>query len=168
MGNSISLEQRDQIQDTICEIFSRDFPIFNLGERCGHTGYIDFIHHEELGKNNVVKGFDIHGRCFLVFKCEIAGDPTARYCITLFQRYREDDIFYMFSENLNKQLFLTEGGVRIDQLNAVNELFESRSIEVDYDRSKLLRVIYPNFGDQEKTNIVIQLGWSCDIMATQN
>jgi len=165
MGNQVSTEEINEMNAVLDQIFRMDFPILDLGQRMGRTGYIDFIDHRELGDNNVVKGVDCYGRRFLVLKCEIEGDVDAQYCITFFKRYNDAGLTYHFTENLRKRLIASEGGASLDQMLALLALFENGRIELDYNRSSLLRIMYRDFyemSDQMKASVndVIKLGWT--------
>jgi len=167
MGNAVSVDEMNKMNTVLDKIFSMDFPVLDLGGRMGQTGYIDFIDDAELGEYKVVKGIDSIGRRFLVLKCEIAGDPDpdAQYCITFFQRYNDRSVTYHFTENLRKCLITSEGGASIDQMLGLLSLLENGKIALDYDRSKLLRILYRDLyemTDEDKANVndIVQLGWT--------
>ena len=42
-------------QELINKIYNYECPILNIGDRKGHTGYIDFIQEKELGLNSVIE-----------------------------------------------------------------------------------------------------------------
>ena len=58
-------------QELINQIYNYECAILHIGNRKGHTGYIDFIQEKELGENSVMKGFDCIQRPFIIIKAEL-------------------------------------------------------------------------------------------------
>jgi len=66
---------------------------------------------------------------------------------------------------LRKCLITSEGGASIDQMLGLLSLLENGKIALDYDRSKLLRILYRDLyemTDEDKANVndIVQLGWT--------
>ena len=75
------------ILDSILKLLEEknNYPELDIGNRCGGTGYIDFITMEEV-TNSIMWGRDIYNRYFLVFKLLIEGKIVLQ---TLFERYSD-------------------------------------------------------------------------------
>ena len=63
----------------------KNIPILNLGRRCGHTEYIDFIRWKEV-TSPIMTGYDLFGRKFVVIKF-IIEESQIPIMQTFFQRY---------------------------------------------------------------------------------
>jgi hypothetical protein len=63
---------------------------FNIGDREGWTGYIDFLSYEEL-THPLMYGYDKYRRLFLAIKYHVEINNTIENrCISVFQRYSDD------------------------------------------------------------------------------
>lgn len=60
-----------------------EYPVLDIGERMGWTGYIDIIEPEEMS-HSVMVGTDKYGRPFIALRVKINEVPTV---VTVFKRY---------------------------------------------------------------------------------
>lgn len=100
-------------------INNNKIPILDIGERRGHTDYIDFICGDEL-TYPVMRGIDTHNRSFVVINVII---NNQRLCQTFFQRYTDDKYSWMGSGGL----VCTIGGMKQDVFEFITEIIEGKS-----------------------------------------
>jgi hypothetical protein len=69
------------------------YPILNIGNRMGHTGYLDFLTPQDLTRS-VMRGTDLAGRPFISLKLRSSRPEDrsrgAEFVVTFFQRYKEE------------------------------------------------------------------------------
>lgn len=65
------------------------YPVHDLGNRMGHTGYIDILRPDDLS-SPIVKGVDCYGRPFVSVRVQNKND-NSRYVFTIFRRYTSPD-----------------------------------------------------------------------------
>lgn len=68
-----------------------ELPILDLGNRSGHTDYIDFITTQEMS-SSIMRGIDVYKRPFIAFKVKVidANNVEQEMVSTFFQRYTDD------------------------------------------------------------------------------
>lgn len=81
----------------IDKIMQYDCSDLDIGERVGHTGYIDFILEEYIEGYDCMKGVDMYQRPFITIKSHSLYDDgtTENSCTTFFQRYANDSLLWM-------------------------------------------------------------------------
>ena len=147
MGNTMEPEreeEREEMFQTIDNIFQIDCPILDIGERQGATGYIDFIQPEELGSLSIMKGRDYYGRPFIVFKSSLimSRDTSPIECFTtVFKRYTErSNMIYHTAGHYGRLLFATEGGMTLRQLHTLYDLLSNKTVEMTYQELRENRI----------------------------
>ena len=60
-----------------------DLPVLDIGDKKGHTGYIDFIQVKDMS-HSAMQGIDAYGRFFIALKYS---DHETQRVGTFFQRY---------------------------------------------------------------------------------
>lgn len=137
---SYTMTDRELIKNIADEIYNISCPILDIGEKCGTTGYIDFIDTKEFSEA-FNKGVDKFGRKFISFRSmiEYEDGQTKDTFMTLFQRYRGDEFLWM-GAGRNLHLFATEGGTTLEQLGLVLKLLNEKSVDVTEDINKNCRL----------------------------
>ena len=131
----------EEVKRIARDIFNIDCPTLDVGQRVGHTGYIDFINKNEL-TGSYVKGIDKHGRKFVSFVATIEykdGEKKNTFT-TLFQRYTGDESVWM-GASCGQQLFYTNGGANIEQLKLVHNLLSKKSVDIIEDMDENCRLL---------------------------
>jgi hypothetical protein len=122
-------------------------PQLDLKERCGYTGYIDFILRQEIS-SPLTGGYDIFHRPFIVVNgtAILENDNEVPFFQTFFQRYKDDQTLWVACNGL----FEYGGGLGVYQKKALLELFEHGTVNLT-DTSKftqnpeqVLRLNTPN------------------------
>ena len=158
------------MQTALHAIFQTDCRTLDIGERTGRTSYIDFIKPDELANASLMKGEDMYGRRFLVFKSEVRVDgERIRLFTTFFQRYpseseSNDEVLYHTAGHYGTHMFTTTGGSSLVQMEYVRDFVRDRRIDLTVDQMKLFRIGYRDTFDLEQvdpnTVDTITLGWS--------
>jgi len=166
MGNAISNDEYGEMVEILDEIFNKnDYPILDIGNRQGTTGYIDFIKPSELMNHSIMKGIDNMNRRFLVCKSEtVVNRRNVQMFTTFFQRYSNNPTLYHTAGNYTKYLFDTAGGCKLIQLKYLRDLLKNREIQLKYEDVEKLNVTYRslyNYSDEDKSavNDTIRIGW---------
>ena len=153
-----------RIGNIMKEIIRKDYPILDIGEREGHTDYLDFIKLKEL-KYPVMKGCDRHGREFIVIKIIISNKVYAQ---TFFQRYYDDGNLWMGCMVWGAPCFLTTlGGMQLYQAKLLQLILkglicvimpEHRPV---FSKYKEIKGQYAILGGEKKLNAIklIQRNW---------
>lgn len=94
----IMYDNKDQeMKIVLDEIFQTNCPELDIGKRAGWTSYIDFINPDELANAHVMKGKDVTGRKFIVFKSEVQTrekkNPFIYYFFSKVVRFRSSISF---------------------------------------------------------------------------
>ena len=170
MGNAISNDEYGEMTQLLDEIFNHnDYPILDIGNRQGTTGYIDFIKPSELMNHSIMKGIDNSNRRFLVFKSEtLVNRRNVQMFTTFFQRYSNNPTLYHTAGNYTKYLFDTSGGCKLFQLKYLRDLLKNREIQLKYEDVEKLNVTYRslyNYNDEDKSavNDTIRIGWRSNL-----
>jgi hypothetical protein len=112
------------------EIYNQDCPNLDIGNRVGHTGYIDFIDTCEFVEP-FNKGIDKYGRKFVSFSANIEYEDgtTKETFTTLFQRYFDRENLWV-GAGRHTHLFATDGGTNLQQLQLVLNLLQEGSVDI--------------------------------------
>ncbi len=65
-------------------------PVLDVGERCGSTGYIDYIRLDEMTAP-MMRGTDRFGRRFFIIRYRVRNGCIDRDCQTFFERFSNQD-----------------------------------------------------------------------------
>ena len=168
MGNSISREEQIAKENCITKITNYDCPILDVGERRGHTDYIDFIRENEIDKGwSVVKGFDMGFRFFIVIRSEFvySDGRKERTFSTFFQRYNDSKTLWHCCGHDGVTLMNTEGGMNIEQFELICQLLYQGKIILDSENIHHTYLnCFPNgLAKSHETSsypIALQLGYS--------
>jgi len=160
-----SLQLNELRRNLIRNIMNTECNILDISHRFGHTSYIDFINHDELKENKIIKGIDDHNRQFIVFKAEIIyndlnNNPKIYTTFTtFFKRYTDNDFLWHACGHYGPILFDTVGGANIEQLKLLNDLLKNGYVdltpEMDYEKLKL----YFFIDKDDLTPIKIKIGY---------
>lgn len=125
------------------EIFNYDCDILEIENRKGQTGYLDFITQKEV-ITNVMKGKDLHGRNFLVFKAKFIYHDKEEKCFsTFFKRYVDIPMYHICGHD-GKLLMETIGGMNLEQGKLLNKLLTEKTVDINLDMVLDLRLnCYP-------------------------
>ena len=100
----------------------KDFPLLYLGNRKGHTDYIDFIKWEEV-TSPIMKGYDCFNRKFIVIKMIV---DNVKIMQTFFQRYSANPKLWMGCGCSTTNLIDTSGSMDNNQLKLLIELLNNK------------------------------------------
>ena len=150
MGNSLTQEELEQMPGMFYNIMEIPCPNLDIGDKCGSTGYIDFIKHTEI-QGAMMKGIDNYGRKFIVWKAMVTiekpNQPNTIYptFTTFFKRYQDySSLVYHACGNHGRNLFSTEGGINLKQMEFLHKLLSTGSCELDYEQANHFRLLYPD------------------------
>lgn len=142
-----------------------DVPILNIGNRVGHTGYIDFILEKEV-QYPIMKGKDCFGRSFIVLKLNgVIGNNNdidniyndndidnendndndndnheTTFFQTFFQRYTDNKYLWMGAcNNTDKMFFDTLGGMTNDHFELITSFIQNND-NIIYNTKNLYRM----------------------------
>ena len=160
MGNKLSLQEKDELQNTINELNKLKFNTLDIQDRKGITGYIDFINPTELNNYNVMSGFDYANRRFFVIKAEIeySDKPKIKTFTTFFQRYSDNNLLWHTSGHYD-----TTGGASLAQIKMLVNLLFIGYYKLDKEISNDLQILNNKYYI-ESDNIIyptsISIGYS--------
>lgn len=141
------------------DIFNYECNILDIGDRIGHTGYIDFIQKNEV-TDSVMRGVDKFGRKFLVANAEYVYENGSKVPLffTFFQRYNDNDNLYHCCGHNGKLLFWTDGGSSTNQLKFLRDLLEKGLVYLNKDIvSKMRLTCNENFDDNYEVPFYVQI-----------
>lgn len=100
----------------------------NIGNRCGATGYIDFLRYNDFVDNesNVIGGYDKYNRFFMSIlydKIDLNKGILKNNITTIFQRYSDDMFFYVSCNNSLCDLYTSVNTINLKTL-MVNDYYE--------------------------------------------
>lgn len=124
----------NELKEAANNIYNMCHSEFNIGDRVGSTGYIDFITPDEMNES-YNKGIDVYRRKFIniLANIEYENGSVKKTLSTLFQRHSGDESLWMIAgENTLMETF---GGVNIEQFNLIRRLLEEKSIEISEEVS---------------------------------
>lgn len=155
MGNSVSHKEYEQLAPMFDKISDIACPELDIGDSCGSTGYIDQINQLEI-HGSMMKGIDIYGRRFIVWKAMVTIENPNRPDIvyptftTFFKRYPDTtSIVYHTCGHDGRNLFNTEGGTVLQQMEFLHKLLLTGSAELNFDQANALRISYPFHRDED-------------------
>lgn len=135
MGNSISQEEINIRNEYLSKIIKLNLPILDIGTQNGSTEYLDFIKPDELGSNNIMKGFDCASRPFIVFRAEFeySNGLKKKIFTTFFQRYSDNQLLWHCCGHYGVHIMDTTGGANTEQIKMLYELFSSGEYKINKD-----------------------------------
>jgi hypothetical protein len=122
------------MNEYLTNIMERDYPILDVGETIGSTGYIDYIRFNDLTAP-IMKGYDKYERPFFVIRAIItkSDGSTLKTMETFFQRYSDNKNLW-HGCGLDGPYFLsTFGGMNIKQINFIEKLLENKKVDLTDD-----------------------------------
>ncbi len=111
-----------------------NYPNLDIGDRQGHTDYIDFINPSEL-THPIMLGIDILKRPFIVIKAiGTLNDEMVKFTETFFQRYTENQSLWV-GACAGKMFLDTTGGMTDKHFDIVRRLCNHEIIDniIDYN-----------------------------------
>ena len=134
-----------RLRDIMKEIMSRNYPILDIGNREGHTGYIDFINDDEV-IYPVMKGKDNDNRPFIIVKVIISNKV---YVQTFFQRYYDDNDLWMGCMVWGASSFITTiGGMQMYQAMLIQNIINGDVIQIKLDHRPVFIDRFQDLQDQ--------------------
>jgi len=120
-----------------------DVPVIDIGEKMGHTDYIDFIKEDEV-TDSVTKGIDICRRPFYVIKAEVVDNRGKVWPVfeTFFQRYTNNTHLWMGCGHYGDNFMDTGGGMERCQIRLLVDLVENGSVELTPELIDTTRISY--------------------------
>lgn len=125
MGNSLSEEDAKIRREYLDKMQNLNLPILDIGNKNGSTEYLDFIKPDDIGTNNIMKGWDCQMRPFFVFRAEFEfpNGLKKKTFTTFFQRYYDNQLLWHCCGHYGDTLMYTDGGTNNDQIKLLWELF---------------------------------------------
>lgn len=169
MGNQLSRSEIDEREKLIKKILNiKNINKLDIGNRVGHSEYIDFIEPELLVNDDILRGTDIYSRSFIVFKAEIILQDNSKIqtFTTFFKRYHDSNIIWHACGHYGLNLFDTCGGANNKQINILHELLSNKTIDLSdmkIEQINELKLLWNNNSDNYEKNIYpirIDLGHS--------
>jgi hypothetical protein len=119
------------ISEYMARIMLEDYPILDIGNKNGSTGYLDFIQNHDVS-NSVTKGKDKYNRPFFVIRALItrSDNSTESTLETFFQRYTNDDSLWHGCGHSGHYFISTEGGMNIKQAEFIIELLKNKYVNL--------------------------------------
>ena len=152
MGSQSSDEKRELMKNELIEIFNYKCEILNIGNKVGHTSYIDFITEDELKDNNIMKGIDIYNRKFIIIRAMIIlknGERKKTFC-TFFQRYNDNELLWHCCGHHGKNLMDTCGGMHLDQMIFLKKLLYDKSHDLNLENIRKNSLLCLPYKEQEQ------------------
>jgi hypothetical protein len=130
-NTNIEFESFKPLYMALCDSNYKNIPIIDIGKKCGHTDYIDFIVESDM-KYPVMKGVDICRRPFLALKLQKDNGKKSNFVITIFQRYTDNNNTWCYGTCYEFGLFWLNNYLSsLDNeyiYYRLNELFNGRSV----------------------------------------
>ena len=152
------------------ELYNRQcIKYYNIGNRRGHTDYIDFLKWGEITEP-VMKGIDICNRHFVVVKLKIYDSKNKKnkhinikLMQTYFQRYT-NGILWMGCGYATESFLETCGGMNLHQLDLIEQIINNNSVEIrDEHRPSssdyIGKTVELYDEEKEKAAVTIQKHW---------
>jgi hypothetical protein len=164
MGNSLNPQQIQERTYIIDNINKLNFNILDIGDKNGLTGYLDFFHPSDLKDElNIMKGQDIEGRKFFVFKSIFDFEDGSVYenFTSFFQRYADNDLLWHCCGHYGPYIMNTEGGTTNEQFKFIFELFKNNYVQLDKEKCYDLRLNFytpEGFKEPGKYPIRVKIG----------
>ena len=94
-----------------------DIQVLDLYDRVGSTGYIDFIHINEV-TGPLMRGIDRYNRPFFMLCADIIYEDgtSVPTFTTIFQRYTDGSLWHSAGPAQYRMLLNTQGGMTVEQL----------------------------------------------------
>lgn len=166
------------MKDILLDKIKSSIPVYDIGLKCGSTGYIDFVTVEDLGDNDIVQGIDVYKRHFISIRYRLIGknnEMNTIKVITIFKRYTDNDTIWVNGTYYGRDI---TNSVVIDDDTIWNKYFElllngvyeytetpilyttnikSLSYQVLFDGSQLFNDIISKIKDQKYLNNEIEM-----------
>lgn len=139
----------------------RKLPYLNLGNRCGHTDYIDFIRWDEVTEPSMY-GVDCFKREFVVIKFVInKNSKDNKKCMQTFFRRYSDSNLWMGCGPINSELLWTGGGMRSEDFIFLDDILNGKTVEINENlRSQFTGSTVELYNEKEwKAAEIIQKNW---------
>lgn len=143
MGNSLTQEQIQERTDIIANINKLNFAILDIGNKNGSTGYLDFFQPSDLKEGlSIVKGQDIAGRKFFVFKSifEFEDGSVFENFTSFFQRFYDNKLLWHCCGHHGQFIMNTGGGTSNEQFKFIFELLANNCVQLDKEKCDELRL----------------------------
>jgi phosphosulfolactate synthase (CoM biosynthesis protein A) len=117
--------------------------VLDLGDRRGHTDYIDFIKQSDV-TTSLSKGIDVFRRPFFVLlgiaHFESGDEMDIEVFQTFFQRYTDNDSLWMGCGHHGINLMETSGGMSEAQIELLQELIRNKKVKVTVEDFSKYRI----------------------------
>lgn len=150
-------ENNESIHEHMEQIMNKNFPILNIGECNGSTGYLDFITFNDLYAP-VMKGHDQFNRAFFVICAVItkSDGSTVKSMETFFQRYSDSTRVWHGCGHDGPYFLSTQGGMNMKQINFIEDLLENNKVDLTEELMNEVRFgdFFRSFNDNTKPKLV--------------
>lgn len=145
------------INDYMTNIMERNYPILDVGEKEGSTGYIDYINFNDLSAP-IMKGYDKYNRPFFVIRALLTNSDgsTFKTIETFFQRYSDHKNLWHGCGHDGPYFLSTLGGMNIKQINFIENLLQNKKVELTDDLMNNISFCYSlrSYNDDRKPKII--------------
>ena len=125
-------------------------PVLNIGDKRGHSDYIDFISETDVSAP-IMKGVDISSRPFITVKIvgKKENNKKKKFFQTFFQRYSDEKTLWMGCGNCGLNLIYTTGGMKDSDFQLLTNIIIGKECKL-YD--------YPDvfFRDQRLVSVSVE------------
>ena len=135
-----------------------NIPTLYIGNKQGHTDYIDFITLDDM-THSIMRGIDVYNRRFIVIKMIINNIQLMQ---TFFQRYPEREGLWMGAGHGVRHLIDTTGGMKDCQFKLIDDIINNKIVKIKEEHKPCV----PSFKDNYVCNetiynsvIIIQKAW---------
>ena len=150
-------ENNDFIHEHMSKIMDKNFPILEIGECNGSTGYLDFITFNDLIAP-VMKGYDQYKRPFFVISAVITKSDGSKIKTmeTFFQRYEGFKNLWHGCGHDGPYFISTQGGMNMKQINFIENLLENNNVDLTDKLMNEVRLgeYFRSFNDDTKPKLV--------------
>ena len=140
-------------------------PYLEIGNRQGHTDYIDFLKFDEV-THPIMRGLDLWGRQFYVIKFLVNNEEKLMQ--TFFQRYSRIDSLWQGCGHATVNLIDTSGGMSKEQFLFLEQIINGEKVKLEekhrpvkFANKNIKPDIFVELYDERKINaaITIQKYW---------
>ena len=147
----------ETINKQMTNIMNKNYPILDIGDKIGFTGYLDFITFSDLTAP-VMKGYDQHNRPFFVISAIITNSDgtTNKTLETFFQRYTDNKNLWHGCGHDGPYFLSTQGGMNMKQINFIEDLLENNKVDLTEELMNEVKFgdFFRSFNDDTKPKLV--------------
>lgn len=149
--------ENENIHEHMANIMKKNYPILDIGDRYGTTGYLDFITFNDLSAP-VMKGYDHFKRPFFVISAIItkSDGSTIKTIETFFQRYDDFKNLWHGCGHDGPYFLSTQGGMKINQVYFIEKLLENNKVDLTEELMNDIKFgdYFRPFNDKTKPTLI--------------